>query len=232
MAAVYVWAVLKWYSATYELTTVRTTFRAWKINFMAFWVYVGVTAVDIILAGLFYKSEPLGKGVSDAFSSFSRTTGVQIGVGLGAPLVAAGIFFGWRVKQIWLEADPSRSMALEIFDYFIWEDEEPTVIEKTEDDTTIDNGPNDNEETTDDTKTDGDGKTTDTTTGGNGTTTGGNGGSDSTTTGTSTNSTETSTNSTTPTNATSTNSTAPATTTGRKGSRFLYELEDAWAVSF
>jgi len=60
MAGIYVWAALKWYHASYELTTMRTTFRSWKVNFLAFWVYVAFTAIDIILVGIFSKSQPMG----------------------------------------------------------------------------------------------------------------------------------------------------------------------------
>jgi hypothetical protein len=56
LVAFYVWAVLKWYHATYELTNMKTTFRAWKVNFLAFWVYVSVTAIDILLTAFFSKS--------------------------------------------------------------------------------------------------------------------------------------------------------------------------------
>ena len=50
-AGVYVWAVLKWHHAT-ELTTRKTTFRSWKVNFVAFWVYLGVTVLNIVLLAI------------------------------------------------------------------------------------------------------------------------------------------------------------------------------------
>lgn len=37
--------------------------------------------------------------------------------------IGAGIFMGWRMKQIWQEYDPSRSLAYEEFDYLVWYDE-------------------------------------------------------------------------------------------------------------
>ena len=44
---------------------------------------------------------------------------------------------GWYMKQIWLEEDPLREMAIEPFDYFIWEDEEPFIQTRAEDETTM-----------------------------------------------------------------------------------------------
>ena len=62
-------------------------------------------------------------------------------------------------------------MALENFDYFIWEDEEPAVNQKAEGDTDVNtvDRPSENEETSDDTKTGGNSTTITTTTGGDST---------------------------------------------------------------
>lgn len=41
---------------------------------------------------------------------------------------------GWRMKQIWFEFDPERSLAYQEFDYFIWVDEvEAEELEAAED---------------------------------------------------------------------------------------------------
>ena len=115
-------------------------------------------------------------------------------------------------------------MALEDFDYFIWEDEEPVVIQKAEDDTdvTIKDGPIDTDDkstdtTSEETKND---ETTTTTDGSN------------TKTNDTSSSSSTTADTTTTTTETSTNSTAPEIVTARKGKKLLYELEDTWVVAF
>lgn len=47
----------------------------------------------------------------------------QVLLFLGVFAIGGGIFMGWRMKQIWLEFDPQRSMAYQEFDYFVWYDE-------------------------------------------------------------------------------------------------------------
>ena len=210
-AGTYVWAVLKWVHAR-ELPTQLTTFRSWKVNFVCFWVYAGVTLLNVILAYPYFAGTSLA--TFSASSYFLVYTGAYIGIALGVPLVAGGIFLGWRIKQLWLAYDPERSLAYEPFDYFIWEDEEPVEEPtKTETDTTIDNGgKTDSTETTDTTNTT-DGSTT-TTTDGSTTTTGGSttttGGSTTTTGGTTT----TTGGSTTTTGGTTTTTGGSTTTDG------------------
>ncbi len=118
MTGVYIWAVLKWATA-FENPTALTTFRSWKVNFVAFWVYIGATFLNIIFANNFSGNLFVMSGMSLVIYS------AYIGIGLGAPLVGAGIFLSWRIKQIWITYDPERSLAFQPFDYFIWEDEEP-----------------------------------------------------------------------------------------------------------
>jgi len=178
MAGVYVWAVLKWVHAR-EYPTELTTFRSWKVNFVAFWVYIGATFLNIICA-----LNWMGFGNNGGFLT---ANGPYFGVGLGSLLVAGGIFLGWRIKQLWLEFDEDRSLALEPFDYFIWEDEEPEEEPEEETETTI-YDENDAEETKDEgedttiTETDNTNSTTDNTKTDDGNTDGGNNTSSTTTT--------------------------------------------------
>lgn len=104
MTGVYVWAVLKWATA-FENPTALTTFRSWKVNFVAFWVYIGATFLNIIFANNFSGNLFVMSGMSLVIYS------AYIGIGLGAPLVGAGIFLSWRIKQIWITYDPERSLA-------------------------------------------------------------------------------------------------------------------------
>ena len=178
MAGVYVWAVLKWAHAR-EYPTTLTTFRSWKVNFVAFWVYVGATVLNIVFSNNF--------GVVHMIS-FLGSYSTYIGVGLGAPLVAGGIFLSWRIKQLWLVYDPERSLAYKPFDYFIWEDEE--LEEEPEDNTetaidedTVGEDDTTKEEDTTTSETDNTNSTTDNTKTDNSNTNGGNNSSTTTTTG-------------------------------------------------
>ena len=178
MAGVYVWAVLKWVHAR-EYPTELTTFRSWKVNFVAFWVYIGATFLNIILALNWMGFGNIG--------GFLTANGPYLGVGLGSILVAGGVFLGWRIKQLWLEFDEDRSLAFEPFDYFIWEDEEPE--EKPEDNTEIaidedteDEDDTSKEEDTKTSETDNTNSTTDNTKADGSNTTGDNNSSSTTTT--------------------------------------------------
>ena len=151
MTGVYVWAVLKWATA-FENPTALTTFRSWKVNFVAFWVYIGATVLNIICANNFFGNLFAMSGMELVIYS------PYIGIGLGAPLVGAGIFLSWRIKQIWITYDPERSLAFQPFDYFIWEDEEPEEDPEENEKTQIDDNTGDN--TGDDTKTEGSDTTT------------------------------------------------------------------------
>ena len=104
MTGVYLWAVLKWVTA-FENPTALNTFRSWKVNFVAFWVYIGATFLNIICANnLVGGLLAMSRSVLVIYSPY-------IGIGLGAPLVGAGIFLSWRIKQIWITYDPERSLA-------------------------------------------------------------------------------------------------------------------------
>ena len=151
MTGVYVWAVLKWATA-FENPTALTTFRSWKVNFVAFWVYIGATVLNIICANNLFGNIFAMSGMELLIYS------AYIGIGLGAPLVGAGIFLSWRIKQIWITYDPERSLAFQPFDYFIWEDEEPEEDPEDNEKTQIDDNTGDN--TGDDTKTEGSDTTT------------------------------------------------------------------------
>jgi len=105
MAGLYVWALLKWFKAR-EFPTALTTFRSWKVNFFAFWFYVGATAFNI------FNSNSFGTFISKSFFDYYSA---YIGVGAGAPLIVGGIFLGWRIKQIWFVYDPERSLAFKPF---------------------------------------------------------------------------------------------------------------------
>ena len=155
MTGVYVWAVLKWATA-FENPTALTTFRSWKVNFVAFWVYIGATVLNIICANNLFGNIFAMSGMELLIYS------AYIGIGLGAPLVGAGIFLSWRIKQIWITYDPERSLAFQPFDYFIWEDEEPEEDPEENEKTQIDDNTGDNtgDNTSDDTKTEGSDTTT------------------------------------------------------------------------
>ena len=43
---------------------------------------------------------------------------------IGAALIGAGIFLGWRMKNLWYQYDPEGSLKDEEFDYFKWTDME------------------------------------------------------------------------------------------------------------
>lgn len=92
-AGAYVWAFLKWNHAQ-ELPTQLTTFRSWKVNFVCFWAYIGVTVLNIILAYPWF----MGSTAYNAATLFLVQTGPYIGVAFGASLLAGGIFLGWRIK--------------------------------------------------------------------------------------------------------------------------------------
>ena len=181
MTGVYVWAVLKWVHAR-EYPTELTTFRSWKVNFIAFWVYIGASFLNIICA-----LNWMGFGNNGGFLT---ANGPYFGVGLGSILVAGGVFLGWRIKQLWLEFDEDRSLALAPFDYFVWEDEEPEEEPKEETETAIDEDGVDEEETKEEggedtttTETANTNSTTDNTKTDNSNTNGGNNSSTTTTTG-------------------------------------------------
>jgi hypothetical protein len=195
-AGAYVWAFLKWNHAQ-ELPTQLTTFRSWKVNFVCFWTYIGVTLLNILLAYPWFMNWNLN--FYNATTLFLIQTGPYIGAGLGASLIAGGIFLGWRIKQLWLVYDPERSLAYEPFDYFVWEDEEPVEQPtKTETDTTIEDGKTDSTNSTDQT--------------------GNNSSTDSNQTGNTTSTDNTSTNGTSTTTPKDTTGTTDSTTTTTGGS--------------
>ena len=148
MAGVYVWALLKWLNAR-EFPSALTTYRSWKVNFVAFWVYIGLTVLNI----------PCSISMG---GNFFVESGPYFGLALGALLLSGGIFLSWRIKQLWLVYDPERSLAYEPFDYFIWEDEEPEEDPEDNEKTQIDDNTGDNtgDNTSDDTKTEGSDTTT------------------------------------------------------------------------
>lgn len=143
----YIWAILKWLHAK-EFPTRLTTYRSWKVNYVCFWVYVGVTLLNVILAYPYFTGTSLA--TLNAMSNFLVNTVAYIGIALGVPLVTVGIFLGSKIEQLWLTYDPDRSLDYEPFDYFIWEDEEPCKEPANiEIDTTInDEGEADTTETT------------------------------------------------------------------------------------
>ena len=49
MAGVYIWAAVAW-TDTLEESNELTTYRSWKVNFVAFWVYIGATLLNILCA--------------------------------------------------------------------------------------------------------------------------------------------------------------------------------------
>ena len=137
MAGVYVWALLKWLNAR-EFPSALTTYRSWKVNFVAFWVYIGLTFLNMLC------SVWLG-------GNFIVASVPYIGLALGALLLSGGIFLSWRIKQLWLVYDPERSLAYEPFDYFIWEDEEPEEDPNDEKETAIVEDPDTTNDETDNT---------------------------------------------------------------------------------
>ena len=112
-AAIYVWGVLKWNDGRIE-PTAKTLFRSWRVNFINFWVAVGVTVVNIVFSWVF---KPL---TTDMWVFY----GLNIATFVGAALIGAGVFMGWRMKNLWYTYDPTGSLKDEEFDYFKWTDME------------------------------------------------------------------------------------------------------------
>ena len=125
MASVYIWALVNWMFAL-EDPTKLTTFRAWKLNFVTFWVYVGATLLNIVCAyeWIPFKLFPPGQIAVLNPAFWMMKYGPYVGVGVGGFLIAGGIFLSWTIKQLWLTYDPERLLAFEPFDYFpfMWED--------------------------------------------------------------------------------------------------------------
>ena len=135
MASVYIWALVNWMFAL-EDPTKLTTFRAWKLNFVTFWVYVGATLLNIVCAYEWIPFNPFPPGQIAVLnpSFWMIKYGPYVGVGVGGFLIAGGIFLSWTIKQLWLTYDPERLLAFEPFDYFpfMWEDEQPQEEPKDE----------------------------------------------------------------------------------------------------
>ena len=74
--AIYSVAVIK-YQHAQDHPTRLTTFRSWKINFVAFWVYLVATMANIILTALPALTELFAVPVTgDTVLDFFKTTGV------------------------------------------------------------------------------------------------------------------------------------------------------------
>jgi hypothetical protein len=103
------------------------------VNFVAFWVYASATFLNIFCAINWIDLK------EDNTVIWMVKYGPYIGVGAGLPLVAAGVFLSWRIKQLWLVYDPERSLAFEPFNYFplIWEEDEPEEEIKDETETSV-----------------------------------------------------------------------------------------------
>ena len=160
MFGFYVWAVTTWVTAL-ENPTELTTYRSWKVNFIAFWVYAGATFLNIACA-INWKvpgfRDPLLTLLLIDLPFF-------VVICAGVPLVATGIFLGWRIKQLWLVFDPERSLAFQPFEYFplLWQNKEPEEP-KEETDTAIECAcqmEDENEEQEEETKTTTDDETKD-----------------------------------------------------------------------
>ena len=73
-AGVYIWAVLK-YNDYVEEPLMTTAFRAWRINFISFWVAIGVAVINIGLGYYHYTlSTSVGALVSSAVASTASAT--------------------------------------------------------------------------------------------------------------------------------------------------------------
>ena len=107
------WGVLKWNDGRVE-PTAKTLFRSWRVNFINFWVALGVTVVNIVFSWVF---KPV---TSDMLIFYA----LNLSTFIGAALIGAGIFLGWRMKNLWYQYDPEGSLKDEEFDYFKWTDME------------------------------------------------------------------------------------------------------------
>ena len=105
-----------------EEGTDATAFRAWRINFISFFVAAGVTLVNIIASlvtatssSLYFNPTVTTSTVSSQTSSVVRNSilwqyGEVIASWLGAAEVAVGIYFAWYLKDLWYNYDPNGDM--------------------------------------------------------------------------------------------------------------------------
>jgi hypothetical protein len=90
----YIWALLAWLLARYKPSD-ESTFVSWRVNFINFWVVAGVAAFNMIIA----------------FSSDYSNVGWLVQQVVAGGFAAAGIYFGWFMKNLWYIYDPDGSMA-------------------------------------------------------------------------------------------------------------------------
>ena len=84
-----------------EEGTAATSFRAWKINFISFWVALGVTCINI---GLSWSIR------SSTVNNFLSYWGIIIASLIGAVALSIGIYFAWFLDNLWHNYDPSESL--------------------------------------------------------------------------------------------------------------------------
>ena len=119
-AGVYIWAVLK-YNDFVEEHIMGTAYRAWRVNFIMFWVTIGVAIVNIGLGYANYSnfsvaSSTLGTGIT------MNRFGALIAAIIGAVAIGVGIYFAWFIKNLWFLLDAAGSLDLQPFDYTKWTD--------------------------------------------------------------------------------------------------------------
>lgn len=116
--APYVWGLLKWNDARVE-PTAGTAFRSWRINFISFWVAIGVALIN---GGLAWLRTPFQL-------TFLAQWGMIIASCVGIVAIGGGVFMGWFMKNLWFNYDPEGALADEEFNYFQWNDrEDPDAI--------------------------------------------------------------------------------------------------------
>lgn len=124
---VWLFGVLKWYDVTQEDTDL-TTFRAWRINLLSFFVSIFASAGNVFLAWYYTNLRTF------TFWSWAAA----LGSALGFVAIVVGVVLGWAIKSVWYNYDPEGSLAQEDFDWFKWtdvtgeEDDEEEVVDEEE----------------------------------------------------------------------------------------------------
>ena len=124
---VWVWGVLKYNDARVE-PTAATTYRSWRVNFIAIWLAVGVSIFNIGLAFTGYLLSAAITVISSIFTGTSTNAlsiwGMIIAAFVGAAAVGVGAYFAYFIKNLWYNYDDSGSKLDDDFDFFKWSDRE------------------------------------------------------------------------------------------------------------
>ena len=115
---VWVWGVLKYNDARVEPND-KTTYRSWRVNFLAIWCAIGATVVNLALAWAGYA----GYALLSAFSvNIIGVWGMIIAAFVGAAAVGVGAYFAYFIKNLWYNYDGNGSKLDDDFDFFKWSD--------------------------------------------------------------------------------------------------------------